>query len=257
MRRMMFVFVTVVLLAGCSYGIYQWALLDPVREGCRSPHPISKALDEADVLLATAKRKLQKFDEWTVHIGRVAEQSLNHSKVLAEKEAKMAHNVENIEDETEKGNVLHDVDECISPVEETGLYTAASGEKLTITGECLQCITNERMYFEELHKKQIRSLRLAPSQRQAILLYLSTLETKVELFRERWRQLDQSTMNTDQHMALYSEIKLLLQNRFCCPVGPGHDADITTGISKCHLHRGRGDATSRALDRINALLGSK
>ena len=269
MRKVTITFITVVLLTTAVYGVYQWALdgNGPTGKELIRRH-ILKIIDENEVQVNAAQKKVAKFGSMVLELKRTAARTLRHAQSLVEKEVRAQHSVGVVESELrfmkekiENGEPIRCADGSILTSEEVELRSIARGEELAGARECLQVISQEKQYFENLQKQHAKNLRLAPIHQKILTTRLATLEQKLRMYRDRKERLDDVGADADAYTALYNEAKKA--------IGEAEDSlsdafgTVDTGFkpllrdSSNAKISSSGASTDRALARIDALLNGK
>ncbi len=269
MSKVIVTLVTVVLLVTVAYGVYQWALDGNGPTGKELiRRQILKVIDKTEVQGIAARKKVEEFRTMVQELKRSSARTLRHAQSLVEKVTRAQHGVGVVESELrfmkgriEKNEPVRYADGSIFTPEELELRVIARGEELAGARECLQVITNEGQYFENLHNQQVKNLRLAPIHQQILRTRLSTLEQKLRMYRDRKERLDDVGAGADAYTALYNEAKQT--------IGEAEDSltdafgTFDTGFkpllreSSDEKISSSGASTDRALARIDALLAGK
>jgi len=269
MRKLAITFITLVLLVTCAYGVYQWALDGNGPTGKELiRRQILKVIRENDVQVIAARKKVQEFGSMAQELKSRSARTLRHVQSMVEKEARARHGVSVVEselkfmrDSIKKGDPIRYADGSILGPEEVELRAIARGEELAGARECLQVITQQKQYFENLHNKQVKNLRLAPIHLQVLRTRLSTLEQKLRIYRDRKDRLDHVGAAEDAYSALYNEAKRAIGEAEDSLAGAFGTVD--TGFkpllrdSSNQKISSSGASADRALARIDALLAGK
>jgi len=269
MSKVITIFVTVVVMAAAIYGVYQWALdgngptgKELIRE------QIMNFIDETEVQGNAARRKVEEFGSMVLELKRRSVRTIRYLQMLVQKEARAQQSVSVIESELrfmkgriKKGEPIRHADGSALSPEEVELRSIARGEELAGARECLQVITQEKQYFEKLHNRQVKNLRLAPIHRQILRTRLATLDQKLRMYRQRRERLDSVGAGADAYSTLFSEAKQAIAKAEDSLTGAFGTAE--TGfkplLRECSDEKisSSGAAADRALARIDALLAGK
>ena len=202
-----------------GYGLYLWALDSPTSRPQRTRttrrstrRDFLKVIQEKELQVKAAWNKINEFSSRAKNLKGMSARTLSHIQSLVEKETRVQNGKKALESKLRVASlsinlnepIYRDMDGNILSPREMKPSSPTSADKLA---ECTEAISDKKQYFEKLHNRQIKTLRLASRRLQLIKTRWTTLGEKISRYRNQHDRSYEYEVDTDAYTDLCNEVR--------------------------------------------------
>ena len=214
-----------------------------------------------------AWNKINEFSSRAKNLKGMSARTLSHIQSLVEKETRVQNGKKALESKLRVASlsinlnepIYRDMDGNILSPREMKPSSPTSADKLA---ECTEAISDKKQYFEKLHNRQIKTLRLASRRLQLIKTRWTTLGEKISRYRNQHdRSSYEYEVDTDAYTDLCNEVRQVAEEIEGSLAGYFNSVDSNVKQllrdSSAERISSSSGAIDRALARVNTLLTGK
>lgn len=204
-----------VALLGC--GVYLWVFDGPTCNPGRTRTTVRPTrrdfltiIDEKESQLHAAQNRLIEFNLRAQELKRLSIRTLCRIQSLMQKETHTKKEINAIESRfrsrsneiTKSKQIHHDPNMAALKPRDVEPRSSTLDKELAAVREHLEVVRSDKQCLEQLHNRQIKTLRLAPIQLQLLRTQLTTLGRELRTCRERHKRLNEFGGDANAYAAL-------------------------------------------------------